>query len=212
MTKWEYPNIKVPTMLLEVTDEMLTTWEKENKRCEAYNKLLESQLIERKQRMITDASFIWGEKSNVVRYLTKIRISMPSLTFFDSIKNNVLKAREDEKQRLLNTESQQKIIELQGNAVKYLIENGKAINIDFMVDNAISMANSIAYDKAIANQQKELFDTESYIDFNGSDSCENCAGWDGTSRRCQCGNRRVGWASGDNADFFLNPYIYGEAW
>lgn len=38
---------------------------------------------------------------------------------------------------------------------------------------------------------------------------DECAGWDGRSRRCECGNRRVDWVShGD----FENPYVRGEAW
>lgn len=37
-----------------------------------------------------------------------------------------------------------------------------------------------------------------------------CSGWDGVSRRCDCGNRRVGWETGQysNGKF----YAYGQAW
>ena len=43
-------------------------------------------------------------------------------------------------------------------------------------------------------------DANSYVDFEGSDSCSwnwndtDCAGWDGYSHRCACGNRRVYWS------------------
>ena len=35
-----------------------------------------------------------------------------------------------------------------------------------------------------------------YFDFNGQNCEENgyhCAGWDGVSKRCDCGNRKVYW-------------------
>lgn len=30
-------------------------------------------------------------------------------------------------------------------------------------------------------------------DFDGK-NCDECPGWDGSSRRCECGNRRVSWS------------------
>lgn len=209
---WKYPDIKVPKTFLEITDEMLFAWEKDNKICEEYNESLRLQLSELKDKMIIDATYIWGERSNVVKYLSKQQIHVPQLTYFDSIKKGVLKAREEQKQKLLNIESQKELVELQGKAIKYLTEKGKIINVDFKVDDVINIANCIAFEEAIVNEQKKLTESQSYINFNGSDYCENCKGWDGVSRRCQCGNRRVGWVSFGNIDFFLNPYIYGEAW
>lgn len=37
-----------------------------------------------------------------------------------------------------------------------------------------------------------------------------CGGWDGVDRRCDCGNRRVSWETGqyNNGKF----YAYGVAW
>lgn len=33
-----------------------------------------------------------------------------------------------------------------------------------------------------------------FIEFDGAECCDDsCRGWDGTSRRCECGNRRVEW-------------------
>lgn len=44
--------------------------------------------------------------------------------------------------------------------------------------------------------------------FSGDDYCNdgegNCS-WDGESRRCNCGNRRVYWC-------FIEDYVYPEAW
>ncbi len=212
MIKWKYPKIESPNNLLTVTDEMLDIWEKENKQCEEFNKTLILQIKEAKQKMIDNAIFIWGEKSNIVRYISKNSVYTPSLSYFDSLKSNVLKAREDEKQKILDFQSQQKLIELQGKAIEYLLSKNKKINIDFTLDNVLSTANSLAYESEVLKKQKELSETQTYISFIGDDNCENCKGWDGTSRRCQCGNRRVYWTSNDPVDFFLNPHIYAEAY
>jgi len=36
-----------------------------------------------------------------------------------------------------------------------------------------------------------------WIDFDGKDCTRPCRGWDGESRRCDCGNRRVYWDDED---------------
>lgn len=212
MIKFKYPNIKVPNNLLLVTDEMLSIWEAENKECEDYNKSSMSQIKEAREKMINNAILIWGEKSNVVRYLRKTTVYIPSLTFFDSIKNRVLEARVNEKEKISFIESQQKLINLQGKAVEYLLSKGKTINIDFTLNNVLSVANSIAHEEEVLKRQKELSESSTYTHFNGDDNCEDCKGWDGSSPRCQCGNERVNWTSDKFDGFFLNPRIYAEAY
>jgi hypothetical protein len=70
--------------------------------------------------------------------------------------------------------------------------------------DALCLANETRKDELIAEKLKDA-----PIGFQGDDNCENCGGWDGESRRCECGNRRVGWSwDGD----FENMYVYGEAW
>ena len=54
--------------------------------------------------------------------------------------------------------------------------------------------------EAIASKGCELFD------FEGK-NCDECPGWDGISRRCECGNRRVCWQLS-----YYGDYVYGEAW
>lgn len=39
-----------------------------------------------------------------------------------------------------------------------------------------------------------------------SEGDDECAGWDGTSRRCTCGNRRVSWSTSQNADGKWSAY------
>ena len=65
------------------------------------------------------------------------------------------------------------------------------------------MANDIAFHIAIEEKVKE----GGYIHFYGDDFCENCMGWDMTSNRCYCGNRRVGWEHDGN---FEDIQIYAQ--
>jgi len=45
-------------------------------------------------------------------------------------------------------------------------------------------------------------------DFYGQ-NCDDCHGWDGESRRCECGNRRVYWETNEVAEGF---YAYAQAY
>lgn len=63
---------------------------------------------------------------------------------------------------------------------------------------------------------KTIKDNDELIEFEGK-NCDECNGWDGVSRRCQCGNRRVDWEYDYNELFLLDDeegvyYIYGEAY
>jgi len=90
-------------------------------------------------------------------------------------------------------------------AVQYLLDHGKRFGLDFNLDTAIAVANETAYDVEVAIRKN----ASTIYDFAGSDSCEDCAGWDGESHRCECGNRRVYWAAeGD----FTNMTLYAEAY
>jgi hypothetical protein len=53
----------------------------------------------------------------------------------------------------------------------------------------------------------EEFDGQNCMDY---DEDVVCGGWDGVDRRCDCGNRRVSWETGqyDNGKF----YAYGVAY
>ena len=53
-----------------------------------------------------------------------------------------------------------------------------------------------AADEKSADMEKN-WDIVEFGDHNCADAWdegENCDGWDGNSKRCQCGNRRVDWA------------------
>lgn len=57
----------------------------------------------------------------------------------------------------------------------------------------------IVSDIHIQDMANSLSPEEDYIEFSGwncNDYGDNeCFGWDGISRRCECGNRRVGWVA-----------------
>lgn len=68
--------------------------------------------------------------------------------------------------------------------------------------DAIETANCISAEEEIDRLRKST----TLHQFHG---CE-CDGWDGESRRCECGNRRVGWNSEQND--FEAPHVYAEPW
>lgn len=67
-------------------------------------------------------------------------------------------------------------------------------------------------DEAIANGNVQA--AAYLVEFEGQ-NCDDwddvgCAGWDGESRRCDCGNRRVYWVTEQEAS---GKWVaYGEAW
>lgn len=75
--------------------------------------------------------------------------------------------------------------------------------------------NYATEDEAIA-AAKVTADTDGYIEFDGHNCAdtwaagEDCLGWDGDSRRCMCGNRRVGWIT--NRDEAGRWTAYAEAY
>ena len=95
---------------------------------------------------------------------------------------------------------------LKGEAIQYLIERGKKINVDFTVETAITAANQLAFEYEVKRR-----DSDGPIDFSGDDNCEDCSGWVPGNRRCECGNRRVDWVEGWGHSF-KTPSIHAEAW
>jgi len=55
---------------------------------------------------------------------------------------------------------------------------------------------------------KKLKEAGTMFGFDGQ-NCDHCEGWDGYSRRCQCGNRRVSWTIDGT---FEKPYLSGVAY
>lgn len=88
-------------------------------------------------------------------------------------------------------------------AVLYLHAHGKTPGIDYT--DALGAAANVRFDELVAEKVKG----GGPFSFSGDDYCEGCSGWDGESKRCGCGNRRVSWSShGD----FEDMYVFGEAY
>lgn len=210
MIEWKRTGIKPPKNLLIVTDEMLAEWKITCDECNTDNKTFEDALLNAHIRMRQDAIYIWGDKSKVYKYvMNAVRPYKPE-NEFELISHLVMKARNDEEKRLSEMEKSNEESKLRGKAVNYLLSRGKKINEDFEVDWAIQTANEVAYEEEKMRRITRIAESGNLTEFNGQ-NCEECDGWDGESRRCDCGNRRVGW-DWYECDDFLEPLIYGEAY
>jgi hypothetical protein len=64
---------------------------------------------------------------------------------------------------------------------------------------------------AVVAAQAEAADSFDYVEFDGM-NCNDygddtqCGGWDGSSHRCGCGNRRVSWSTMQNSDGRWSAY------
>ncbi len=81
------------------------------------------------------------------------------------------------------------------NAVVFLQERGKVLGKDFTLENAYETARPIALKEAI--DSKLAVPRVEWFDFDDQNCDGPCAGWDGQSHRCECGNRRVNWVMDD---------------
>lgn len=99
--------------------------------------------------------------------------------------------------------------ELLNQAIAYCLENGRTFGDALTVENAIQVANQIAFQNEVARREAQIGD--GYIGFDGQNCEDECAGWNPADRRCECGNRRVGWTEGWSSDF-RNMSIYAEAY
>lgn len=120
-----------------------------------------------------------------------------------------LKEKEDQAKLEVDYRNNEEI-KLTEEAAIYLQEHGRVLGKDFSLETAIFVADNVAFEL-----EKERVLTEknfSFFSFTGNDNCnENCAGWDGVSHRCDCGNRRVDWEF-DTGHSFKNPSICAQAY
>jgi hypothetical protein len=63
------------------------------------------------------------------------------------------------------------------------------------------------YEALVAKALEEMQAGGGFVSFDGDEFCEGCRGWDGMSRRCDCGNRRVEWVTFDD-----DSGVYAEAY
>ena len=115
--------------------------------------------------------------------------------------------RADQRERQAQQEQERNA--LRDRAIAYLLERGKVYGVEFVAEDAEAMALRLVGEERILGLRK----AEPWHEFNGFNCNDfgdrDCKGWDGESRRCQCGNRRVSW---EIEGTFENPRVYGEAY
>jgi hypothetical protein len=106
---------------------------------------------------------------------------------------------------------------LNGAAILFLQAKGKQLNVDFNIEDAVCKANWIAFVDECNRRSSALLahvlDEPAFVEFSGEQrrGCDDdCPGWNGTSKRCKCGNARVYWRSSSDHSF-ERPSIYAEA-
>jgi len=212
MHDWKYPDSKTKSIdFVDVTDEILLEWKKIYEECNEHNNAIKERLFLLRKEMIGTAIGVWGENSNVVRYLKRQRIYSPSTYVFDDLRRQIVDAKKRKEIEIREIQNREAKTRLTEKAINWLTQRGKLLGVDFMIGGALSLANGIALEEEVSKRIEEIQRTGVNIEFSGGESCEDCDGWDGTDNRCQCGTRRVGWSSNDNDDFFLEPHIFGEA-
>ena len=177
--------------------------------CDEHNAAAYQRWAERFATFCKEAEEMLGSRSPAMRSIEKNR-PYPScrkwVAFLDEQGRKWDAAEraqaEEAKKRQANVEQAALLVR----AVDWLRAHGKELGRDFEAANAIETANEIAFEEECARQKEDA-----PLEFSGDDNCEGCAGWDGESRRCECGNRRVGWSRHD-WHTFEKPAIYAEAW
>jgi hypothetical protein len=143
------------------------------------------------------------------RLLTASRSEWNVKSTYEHRERMVKEKEEKEKAEAFKKEMEVKQSELLNQAISYCLENGRTFGDALSVENAIQVANDIAFQKEVARKEAEIGD--GYIGFDGQNCEDECAGWNPNHHRCQCGNRRVSWTEGWSSDF-RNMEIYAEAY
>jgi len=135
------------------------------------------------------------ESNSPIKKIEPIRYYKDTdIKIFNEIEKNNKKQKEEQEKK-----------DRQIKACKWLMDRGKKYGEDFTEETSIQLANEISAEEEIAKMKKN----NDFIEFGGNDYCENCAGWDMESHRCQCGNRRVYFDTTYNK--FDEPWVYAQA-
>jgi hypothetical protein len=198
--------------LADITDEDAEDLRAEAIQTREHNASLYESAKAEHQALYAEVIRLYGKDSNPAKYIAK---QTPEFQYQDwserDLEDQLIKYIPTA-QRILAlraTEAERKAerdIVLQ-NAIAFLQVRGRHIVTDFTLDNAVTRADCIAYDEEVARRLAEL--AGGWFSFDGDDGCETCNGWDGTSPRCECGNRRLYWSASDGHSF-QNPSIHPQ--
>lgn len=193
--------------LLKGTAEDFARWREEAAAIEGRNAERLRIRSEAKQEIETLVAQAWPRGSEahktMLRALKKATIERPQyfVGVLNDVERNATRHREEAKRKTTqDAESARKLLA----AGAFLSARGKAVGVDYEAHEAIDVANEIARDEEIAVREQG----DGFISFGGDDNCENCRGWDMSSHRCDCGNRRVGW---DHHGDFERMTVYAQA-
>jgi len=192
--------------LLKITPEQLNDLKTLYESVNAHNKQVRHELANKYKSLVLLANEIWGNTSKEYRYLSKAGAPWcPYRIEFEELTRRI----EDARKKVLLAEQTKNAnsaaIKVRDEAIAFLLERGKKFGQDFTSESAFYDAREVKFEELKAAATKD----EKWHSFNGQNCDGPCKGWDGLSRRCECGNRRVDWTSeGD----FSDMYIYGEAY
>ena len=204
--KYQYPDWwnHLPTTLpgIQAKIEELPPFIEENKRRYQLNSA-------KKVQILADTKELWGENSNVYKYLKKRSVEYPpdlvrSLEYRKEELQKQIDEADRKKQDIENTRAKEALI---GEAVIWLLAQGKVQGKDFTGANAIEIADDLAFHTLITKYNQ----SDEYIDFDGQNCDGPCKGWQPGDHRCDCGNRRVDWVRPDYHSF-KNPAARAEAY
>lgn len=157
---------------------------------------------------------------------SSIEKTIERVTHYVSLPDRLIRRHKDqennalelEKRKAAEAEKKQKEIEAHNliqDAVLWIQDQypDKKIGVDFDIVNAVSYANNLAFYAEVERirSEREWHEFAGFNCYDVSNDGESCAGWDGTSKRCQCGNRRVDWVEGYGHSF-KEPYVCAEAY
>jgi hypothetical protein len=193
----------------EVSDELVELWRKETVYCDESNKELFTKMRQKYADMLSLAKELYGKDSLQVKYITK---NSPSFSipydFRISVEERVKKAQEERLKKEQAVTAEKEKNQLTTEAIIWLSARGKTLGIDYTLENAILIADDIAYQEEIIRMKRSL--NGNTMEFDGQNCDGPCSGWDGESNRCSCGNRRVCWTQGYSHSF-KSPEVRAEA-
>jgi hypothetical protein len=185
-----------------LTDEVMAELKADNERFDAEGREWDKGQRGKATEVVKMAVEVWGKNSRQVKYLERqwapVSVVYSFSTFENTVKGIRDKAVKEEREKEMEAHRKN----LTKEAIKWLEERDKKLFVDFDIDEAISYADQLSLDEEVLRKQKmeEMWDC----------GCDECGKWDGKSNRCNCGNRRVYWASDMHG--FQEPHIYPEVY
>ncbi len=206
--KWKTPSWWRTKLDETVTDEQIEAWRQETEECNAHNKAEAARRDGYREQAREILTAIYGHHSRQLKYFDREKPARPPiLNFKYDVEHKVRDLREKAAKKAAAKKKELENNKKTQEAISWLAERGLTLDNDFSLETAIARANDIASDEEIERRMA----SGGPFEFDGNSECSaECDGWDGVSKRCNCGNRRVSWVEGWDHSF-KDPYVYAEA-